>query len=57
MFRSSEGARLSAERAMAMSAGGEADVFGLGGVDIVILEGSMTGLSEMTGILRPSVVV
>ena len=57
MFRSSEGARLSAERAMAMSAGGEADVFGLGGVDIVILEGSMTGLSEMAGILRPSVVV
>ena len=57
MFRSSEGARLSAECAMAMSAGGEAGVFDLGGVDIVILEGSMTGLSEMAGILRPSIVV
>ena len=41
-----------------MSAGGEADAFDLGeGVDIFILEGSMTGFSEMVGMLRPSVVV
>ena len=42
---------------MAMSAGGDADAFDLGeglGVEgCVVLEGSMTGLSEMVGIWRP----
>ena len=43
---------------MAMSSGGETDVFDLGeGLDAegcVVLEGSMTELSEMVGMWRPS---
>ena len=59
--RSSKGARLSAECPMAMLSGGEADALNLGeGLDsegCVVLEGSMTGLGEMVGMRRPSVVV
>ena len=44
-----------------MSSGREADTFDLGeGLDAeccVVLEGSMTGLGEMVGMRRPSVVV
>ena len=60
-FRSFEGARLSAECQTAMSSGGEADTFDLGeGLDAeccVVLEGSRTGVGEMVGMRRPSVVV
>jgi hypothetical protein len=69
MFRSPGGVQLGAVCPTAMPAGGEADVFDLGeGLDVegcVVLEGSMlpciaqvvTGLSEMVGMRRPSVVV
>ena len=61
-FRSSEGARLSAMCATAISAGGKTDAFDLGeeGLDVedrVILEGSMTGVSKMAELRRPSVIV
>ena len=46
---------------MALLSGGEADAFDLGeGLDTegcVVLEGSLTGLGEMVGMRRPSVVV
>ena len=46
---------------MAMSSGGETDVFDLGegqdGEGCVVLEGSMIGLGEMVGMWRPSAVV
>ena len=45
---------------MSAGASGEADTFVLGeGLDVegcVVLEGSMTGLSEMVGMWRPSAV-
>ena len=62
-FRSSEGAQPLAVCQTTMSAGasGEADAFVLGdGQDVegcVVLEGFMTGLSELVGMQRPSVVV
>ena len=47
--------------AMAMSQSGKTDAFDLGeGLDVegrVVLEGSMTGRSEIVGLRRPSVVV
>ena len=59
--RLSKGERPSAECPMAMLSGGEADALNLGeGLDsegCVVLEGSMTGLGEMVGMRRPSVVV
>ena len=59
--RSSKEARLSAECAMAMSSGGEADAFELrDGLHVegrVVLEGSRTGVGEMVGMRRPSVVI
>ena len=60
-FRSSEGERLGVVCLTAMSAGGEADAFNVGEglvvVGRIVLEGSMTGLSEMVGMRRPSVVI
>ena len=61
MSRLSKGAQPSAECPMAMLSGGEANAFDLGeGLDVedcVVLKGSMTGLGEMVGMPRPSVVV
>ena len=59
--RSSQGPRLSAQCATAVSLSGEANAFNLGeGLDTegcVVREGSMSGLGEMVGMRRPSVVV
>ena len=62
-FRSFEGARLSAVCSTAMSAGREADTFDLGGPDVeewpmpMSIAQLVTGLSELVGVRRPSVVV
>ena len=55
-FRSSEGARLSSVCSVAMSSGGEANVFDLGGPDVKGSE-AVTELSEVMGMRRFSVVV